>query len=268
MILSTFYNHIADASAQNGLSLSQVAEKCLSWGITGIDIETEPYREHNNEFLTLLDAGMQLNSLPTRCDFFHHPEDLSIAMEAVEIVRKYHGKQILIIPGYLLPGDDLQKCLENCIKPIQTLVDEAAKYGIEVGMEDYDHEAYPYGRQSVMLWFMEHVPRLSCIFDTGNFLFHGEDAGAAYPLLKKYIKGQIHCKDRKLVGREGESGSVALNGKTLYPAAVGSGILPMKEIISDLLQSGYNGSFTLEFFGSADCLSDLEASAKFIHSLV
>ena len=188
-------------------------------------------------------------------------------MEAVEIVRKYHGKQILIIPGFYLPDDDKQKCLENCVKPIQTLVDEAAKYGIEVGMEDYDHSDYPYGRQEVYLWFLEHVTGLSSIFDTGNFLFHGEDVAEAYPKMKKYIRGQIHCKDRKLVGRESESGSVNVDGKTLYPSAVGSGILPMKEIVTDLLKDGYKGSFTLEFFGSADCLSDLKASAAFMHAL-
>jgi len=263
MILSTFIAHVSFAQEQTGLSLTQTARRCLDAGITGLDVEYDEFETKAAELKTLLDAGMQVNSIPSRCDFCHGVGE-DRAQKALETAVRYGARQMMIIPGFLLPGDDRATCMERCLKPIEALVKAGSRVGVEIGMEDYDHKDYPYATKDGLLYFLERIPGLSCIMDTGNFRFSAEDAWVAYRTLKPYIRGQVHCKDRAYTGRLGENAQVALDGQCLFPCAVGSGTIPMAQIVDDLLQSGFDGSFTLEFFGSADYMGDLMKSAQWL----
>ena len=260
MTLSTFIAHLISAGEQTGLSLPQVARRCLDAGISGMDVEYDEFGTRARELEALLSAGMRVNSIPTRCDFCHG-KDEDRAQRALEKAVRYGAGQLMIIPGFLRPGDNQDACMARCLGPMEALVKAGARAGVEIGMEDYDHKDYPYATSQGLLYFLERIDGLSCIMDTGNFRFSNQDAWEAYGKLKPYIRGQVHCKDRAYIGRPGETAQIALDGQPLYPCAVGSGVLPMAAIVDDLLQSGFDGSFTLEFFGSADALGDLMRSA-------
>ena len=77
MELSVFFNHVVVAAEQCGLSLEDTAQKCLSWGITGLEImNTELQQPGTREKLAVLcRAGMHVNSMPAFCDFGHCPNE-------------------------------------------------------------------------------------------------------------------------------------------------------------------------------------------------
>ena len=88
----------------------------------------------------------------------------------------------------------------------------------------------------------------------------------AYEKCKPYIR-YVHCKDRTFEAHEGESPVITTAGRKMYAVSVGGGCIPMREILSDLLQNGYDGVFAIEHFGSLRQLEDMEASAKWLLKL-
>ena len=84
------------------------------------------------------------------------------------------------------------------------------------------------------------------VSDTGNYLFAGDDALAAYDQFKNRI-GHVHLKDR-----------VAPDDMHCVPA--GSGCIPIAEIVGKLVDSGYGGWLTVEQYGSRQMLADSKAA--------
>lgn len=265
MIISTFFDNITAMAQQNDLSLAQTAEECVRYGVTGIDIEDCEVADPRVS--ELLDAGMQIVGMPTRFDLLHSPDGQTVE-KIVDLAVKYNVPRILMIPGFFIDGEDRAKAMHTAAEEMSRLCALAGKEGITVGVEDYDHIDAPTSTIDGMKWFLDQVPELSCFFDTGNFLFGGEDVMEAYRLMKHRITSQIHCKDRAFVGRPGDDPSKSKTGKLMYPCAVGSGILPIGEIIRDLAKSGFDGVFTAELFGTEDTLGDLKASAEYIQSCI
>ena len=50
----------------------------------------------------------------------------------------------------------------------------------------------------------------------------------------------------------------------MYSCAVGSGCLKMKDIVEQIIQSGYDDYFAIEHFGSLCQLKDMKESAKWL----
>ena len=263
MKISTFFNNILSASSQSGLTPEETAARCIGFGVTGIDIEEEELGDPR--LGTFLDAGMQITSLIVRRNLLHPTSDDAETIVALAV--RYSSPRILLIPGYFAPGD-APRIAENALAPLSRICALAEKENITVGVEDYDHAAAPTSTVGGLSFFLDRIPSLSCIFDTGNFIFMAEDALDAYRSLKHRITSQIHCKDRSLTGRAGETPTHTKAGLDLYPCAVGSGIIPIREIVCGLVKDGFDGVLTAELFGSADTLGDLERSARFIKDCI
>ena len=264
MIISTFFGNILSAALQNGLTPTEIAFRCIQSGVTGIDIEEEELDNPNLHYL--LDAGMQITSLIVRRDLLHSSSE-NVAEEVVRLAVKYKSPRILMIPGYF-KADDTFSAAENALSPLRRICALAKKENITVGVEDYDHVAAPTSTISGLNYFLDRIPALSCCFDTGNFIFMAEDVPEAYRMLKHRITAQIHCKDRALTGRDGEMPAHSKAGLDLYPCAVGSGVIPIRDIVCDLVKNGFDGVLTAELFGSSDTLGDLEKSAGFIKDCI
>jgi sugar phosphate isomerase/epimerase len=72
------------------------------------------------------------------------------------------------------------------------------------------------------------------VYDTGNVIGHGQDCWDYYNQLKPHIV-YVHIKDRKRTADGGE--------QACYP---GEGAGYVREIVADLLKSGYDGGFSIE----------------------
>ena len=275
MKLSVFYDHIRQAAEQTGKSLEEVCALVKSFGISGVEIEQAYYSEHEREVAPLLEqAGLKIWCMFQFFDFAHEePEKRREQIRRFVDTAKSAGSQnVLVVPGFLseeerqFPEDEYDRLLSRMREGVAELCDYAEAQGITVGMEDFDGVQAPFATVSQLLYFLEGMPKLVCNFDTGNFLYSEEDALMAYEKCKPYIR-YVHCKDRTFEAHEGESPVITTAGRKMYAVSVGGGCIPMREILSDLLQNGYDGVFAIEHFGSLRQLEDMEASAKWLLKL-
>jgi sugar phosphate isomerase/epimerase len=76
---------------------------------------------------------------------------------------------------------------------------------------------------------------LKLVFDTGNPAQYGQDAWEYYRAVKEHI-AYVHIKDYLPRGRDDQE-------QASYP---GEGICRVRDIVADLLESGYQGGFSIE----------------------
>ncbi len=98
------------------------------------------------------------------------------------------------------------------------------------------------------VFLMENVDSayLGICYDSGNFAACGEDVLRAFEMLKDKIIC-THLKDVCPVGRYPDADPVGLSDAKCHFCALGEGTLPIKEIISKIIEHrGANFNFTIE----------------------
>ena len=266
MEVSIFLAHLNELAAQKQCSLTAAAKEAKKSGIDYVEVDYASAAGHEEEIKALLDkANLQVGGLNTFFDFGHQaqPELIESAIKTAVTLNAAH---IMAVPGFMEPGDEWETLREKLAEGLNELVGKAAEQGVSVAMEDFDGENAPYGRMEALNWMLHQVPGLGCAFDTGNFLFFGEDVLKAYDLLEKRIV-HVHMKDIAYAPLRGEAGKTAITGKKLYPAPVGSGELPMAEIVRRLYERGYNGIYAIEHFNAGDQLLFMRRSARWLNNI-
>ena len=109
-------------------------------------------------------------------------------------------------------------------------------------VEDFDNRRSLCYNAELLDTLFTVSPTLGLVFDTGNFLFCGQDVEECLVHFRDKV-GHVHLKDR-----------VSPSDMTCTPA--GTGCIPIAKIVASLDSSGYEGWFTVEQFGSRDMLSD------------
>ena len=153
--------------------------------------------------------------------------------------------------------------LERMLTSMEVLVGEAKKAGITVTIEDYDSADSPIRCSSFMLRFLDRIPELFATFDTGNFRFSAEPEEEAFRALSSRI-AHVHLKDRTAAPDYGDHPLTAMDGAPLYPCPVGSGMIPMDWIFTQLKAMNYDGALVTEHFGCRDTLAAMKQSADYI----
>lgn len=264
MLLSTFFDHVLVGASQRGISPSQAARLCLDAGVTGLEVLSSRYHEASLDLLNILrKEGMHVTSYPAFTDLIHDPSD-AVVEETVRRAASIEAQGILLIPGFLAPGEDRVQAMERSLPAVMKMCRLANEEGMYVGMEDFDNESSPVSDSDGLMWYLDRIPALACVFDTGNFHYIGEDTLSAYQKLRSRIGPQVHLKDRSLTPRPCDHPGHSLDGRDMYPCAVGEGDMPIGEILSDLSASGFDGSLTIELFAHPDCLSGILESVRFI----
>ncbi len=266
MIISAYYSHFMAAVRQTGKNLEEIAEDCMHHHLTGFDVI---YSQINDECLKnieiLKNCGMKMCSLPAHTDFVHNP-DKQLAKTVVDTAKALGASVIMAIPGFFNEGDDKEKARQLSLGAIEYM--QSISGDIHIGVEDYDDFNSAVAGIEGVGWYLDHNSSLHAIFDTGNFEFMGDDTLEAFNKFKDRIKYQIHCNDKLLTPVLNAKGRERKTGAFDYPAAVGSGVLPHTEILTELVKSGFDGIITIENFGSPNALCDLCSSAEFIYKTV
>ncbi|MNN61200.1 Inosose dehydratase [compost metagenome] len=146
---------------------------------------------------------------------------------------------------------------------LREMSEYAGRKGLVVTLEDFDDSRAPFSTSGELLWFLNEVPKLGITFDTGNFIYRGEDALEAFEKLKSSIV-HVHCKDRSLEEHPAEAPKISVNGTRLFPSPVGSGCIPMQEILDRLGAVGYKDTVAIEHFDAADQLAYMKQSAEWL----
>lgn len=266
--ITVFYDHIRQAMIQENMSLEEIAAKLVAAGIRGI--ETDYLDTVGSDGHALVHRLAQLG-LPISSVYCHFRWDLDTPVQnyndVLSNLNELGISNILVIPGFLRPGQSPADSRKELIPYVQEMCVAAASYNINVVMEDFDDKVAAFGTSEDLKDYLDNIPELGCAFDTGNFLYFGEDASSALNVLIDRVT-YVHCKDRSLTPYPGENYQETVTGQKLYSSPVGSGVIPMTEILTRLLATGYDGPLAIEHFGSQKQLSDMLSSAQYLKQLL
>lgn len=267
MKMGIFLDHLREASNQTGMTLVAVAKQAAQMGISFVHVNAGFWMENEARVDELLaQSGLYVGSAD---DTFHFTQnrDLDRAEAVIRFLSRKGVKQLLLIPGFVHEAQSRQSAMDEAAGCMKKLMYLARSLHVKCSLEDYDHSAAPFGTWQELKWYAEQIPELGITFDTGNFAYFGQNALEAFEQLKPFIC-HVHLKDRKDTGREGEKALKALDGKMLYPSAVGSGEMPIREILTALKQNGYSGGVLIEHFDSADMMQDMRSSVEWLKQVL
>lgn len=229
--ISIFFDHVSEIARQEHISVREAAQRVRQLGIEGIDVRVTM----SDAELQMLDSlGFQNASAIADINFVRGEQPQAVR-QALDFMKRHGYKRLLIIPG-LLPENPAPQLMDDVCNRIASFVNLAAKEGIDVMVEDYDNPRSPCYNTATLDRLFAAAPALNHVFDTGNYLFCDEDVMTA---LRHYLGRihHVHLKDRK-----------AMHDYASLP--VGTGIVPLKDVIDELLRNGYDGWFTVEHFGA------------------
>lgn len=247
--ISIFCNHIEDIAKQEHITFADAAVKIREMGYTGVDV----YTTQNTIELDLLQslgfrfpcALMEVNYSVSDCR--------DVEQSAISFMKKYKINKVLVIVGLMEEGK-YDHDFETVKTRVSAFAEKAEKEGIDVLLEDYDNAASPCYNMDRLANFFASSDNIGHVFDSGNYLFAGDDCMEALDKFKKKI-GHVHLKDR-------------VSTEDMSCPAVGSGCIPIKKVVKALKASGYKGWYTVEFFGNPNMLSAAEDSYKYVSKLV
>ncbi|WP_438497963.1 sugar phosphate isomerase/epimerase family protein [Paenibacillus sp. IHBB 3054] len=269
MRISVFYNHIVRAGEQTGLTLEEVLNRVHEFGISAVELDLEEALGCGKEVMKkrLEKAGISVASMYGFFDFGNDP-DAKPGFEFIDTAEYLGAGKVLIIPGFVdesASAEERNKALQKMAGTLNSICDYAERKRILVTMEDFDDIRAPFSGSDELLWFLEQVPKLHITFDTGNFIYRGEDELEAFEKLKHRIV-HVHCKDRSLDEQNGGMPKLAMSGARLFPSPAGDGFIPIEEILTRLKASGYDDTLAIEHFDAVDHLGYMEQSAEWLRS--
>lgn len=250
--LSIFADHIATIAQQEHISYAEAATRVRDMGYMGVDVSTTiPARQ----LRTLDSLGFAHACAIAWIDFVAGPQDKA-EEQALTFMEQSGWKRVLLVPGFLpgnQPSETADSLRDAAIGRIAAFAKRASERGLEVLVEDFDNpRSLCYDTPSLDRLFAAS-PELGHVFDTGNYVFSGEDVIAALNHFMPRIH-HVHLKDR-LAPHDGHS------------PAIGKGIVPFGQIIGQLRASNYDGWLTVEHYGSSDMLNDAAFSAQFLRNI-
>ena len=266
--ITVFYDHIRQAALQENLPFEEICQKLTAAGISGIetdylDIAGDDGEEFAEKLATL---GLPISSVYCHFGWEKSSPDQNYII-VLKRLKQLGIHNLLAIPGFLRDGQSVDESIEEMLPFMKKLCEAAPDYDVNIVMEDYDGALASFGTSDALKQYFDAIPSLGCAFDTGNFMFFGENAADALKVLINRVT-YVHCKDRSATPVEGETPLKSMVGVDMYSSPVGKGVIPMKEILTDILATGYQGPLAIEHFGSISQLSYMLESADFLKSLI
>lgn len=247
--ISVFCNHIEEIALQEGITFEEAARMVRDFGYTGADV----YVTQSPEEIDILDSlGFKHACCLAEIDLSHGPQDEQ-AGQAFRFMEERGYSQVLLIAGLLDEGAS-QAELEGFRARIIDFGDKAAAHGFQALIEDYDNVLSPLKDTAGLDAIFQKSVSYGHAYDSGNYLFVGEDCLEALGKFLQRIK-HVHLKDR-------------ISADDMTCPAVGSGCIPVASVIKALTDAGYDGWYTAEMFFSKQMLSDVRDSFKNISAMM
>lgn len=264
MKISVFYQHICEAAEQTGRSLQDILSEVRGMGIQYIETDLDDMLRDEGYIARLKGSDLEVSSIYAFYDFVHNIDRGRMMQHTQKAVEAGCGR-IMMIPGFYTSEDKAvrQDEREKMLAGMAELCALAEENGIVPMIEDFDAGTSPIADAEGMLWYLDRIPSLRVAFDTGNFMYSARSEPDAFEILRHKIV-HVHCKDRSLDVKQGCGFTKALDGRLLYPAAVGSGCVKMAEIVDALESSGFDGIYAIEHFGADDQLGYIKKSAEWL----
>lgn len=204
--------------------------------------------------------GIQIVCLTPYNSKFNSLDDTERLAEckAIERVIDYceffGAKYIRIYGGNLATGesDNLEEKRLKLIESMRFLASKAKDKGVVLVIENHFNTMTLTAKQSADLVREIGCENVRILYDQANLTFTGNEEYREAISLQKGLIGYVHVKD--LVFHEGNIDFVASDvshpdesERNVYTRIVGEGILPWKEILQGIKDSGYSGWLSLEY---------------------
>ena len=260
--LSVFFSNILDAARQSGKSVETLLEEAKSFGITALDFDWRQIENGVPE--EVKKSQMKVNSVYAFMDFTQDGAleeakkfvDLVKALGAVAmpVPEKPSAEEIAPLKSAKTRDEvfaELEK-LPAAVKTAEAL-NALSRYGKSIGVpvcvENFDSHRSLTERLYELEWLFLKAPELGFNPDTGNSITCGENIMELYEKFSEKIVN-VHCKDR-----------IFKDGKYKCTAA-GTGEMPIIKLRNLLIESGYDGGFSVEVFGVENTDEAIKISAE------
>lgn len=245
--ISIFADHIATIAEQQQVTFREAAQQVRALGYNGVDV----FVTIDSTRQAILDElGFAHASAIAFIDFFtgDHPEQVE---QTIRFMVSHDYDRVLLVPGYL-PKECTEEQYATFCRRTEAFAQAVKEQGMDAMVEDFDNPRSPCYNTAALERLFALAPSLNLVFDTGNWLFAGEEVMSALTHFRPRIH-HLHLKDRKAIGDAASP-------------AVGTGIVPVQEVIMAMLKSGYDGWFTVEHYGAADMLESAAISFRTVSS--
>jgi sugar phosphate isomerase/epimerase len=264
MKIAIFNQHITDAAKQSGFSRIEILKQLRKKGVTGLEYGIQELEDVEVTKKELIEAEMEIISIYQLC---HYESNLKADTKIVDVAARLGVDKLLIIPGFFQEDQSDAEVLASCKKAMNELTAYAKSKSIQITIEDFDASNSVILDSEMMRWFGENVTHLTYTFDTGNFIYSGEDELVAFEQLKDKIV-HVHAKDRGAKMIPQADVTVTTSGHQLYTVATGQGIIKISEVIERLKALDYQGYVTIEHFGADDYLQTMLDSVDWLNQKI
>ena len=239
--ISIFCDHIWTVARQEGISFREAATKIREIGYDGADVRVL----QNPDELRILDSLGFGHACAIADIDYGAGEQPEMEAKALAFLETYGYDRLLLVTG-LMPEGSTAADRDAARQRIAAFVKRVSDKGYCIMVEDFDNPRSLCYDMAGLDSLFTLAPGLGHVFDTGNYLFAGDDALVAYGRFRDRI-GHVHLKDR-----------AAPDDMHCVPA--GSGCVPIADIVGKLVASGYDGWLTVEQYGSRQMLEDSKAA--------
>ena len=270
MMLGIYYEHMLAAARQREATLPALCAQVRALGYEAVAPQAAHIVRDAGLLPMLSSAGLRAEGIYERFLFESKAQTAQQAAQVLAASERAGARYLLAVLPMLRDeeadrnGTPYARRRDTLATGLEILCAQAAQRGITVLLEPCDSLFSPSAHAAELLWYFARVEGLFCAFDTGNPVVCGEDVERILPALLPYIR-IVHAKDRAFCNN-GMPGKQTTSGKTVYPAAVGRGNLPLAGIFKTLRQSGFDGTVLAEHFDHADEMGAMEDSARFLRA--
>ncbi|MFN8496146.1 MAG: sugar phosphate isomerase/epimerase family protein [Caldilineaceae bacterium] len=218
-------------------------------GLDGADVSVVHLESHQPDYLRMLrqqaaDAGVQIAMLVTYADFTHpdaneRKRQVQEIQAFCDVAAQLGASFMRVTAGQAHPGIERADGVRWAVEGLTACLERAAAAGVTLCYENhtkgyawtYNDFSQPADR------FLEIVARtegasLKLLYDTANTLAAGDDPLAVLERVKHRV-AMVHVNDIRQAGR-------------FEPVLLGTGVAPLLEIFSTLIQHGFNNWVSVE----------------------
>jgi sugar phosphate isomerase/epimerase len=192
-------------------------------------------------------------------------KQVEYVLKGIDTACSIGTNTVRIFSGDVKEGMSFDTSREWILDGMKRVSEYAEKKGITLAVENHGLLA---GKSSQIKFLTGEVKResLKATTDTGNFLLVNENPLDAVKRLRDVI-GFVHFKDFKEVSKD-EPYYKSIDGRTFKGVVLGTGDVPLKQIVDYLYETNYDGYLSIEYEGHEDPVQGTIASIEFVRTII